>query len=187
MSKLVVLMMFCLIVSSAFAQIDADANSVGLYWDTAATIVEAPLAPYQNLYIVLTNPTFDAIKGIELGIDWDETACTAFPMALPGTDWTNYGNNHQVIIGIGSAYPTSVATVMGTITFAIPSAPVYLVISGLEEPSIEGIDPVVVDGDDNMFQIGTSVGSGNIAAMMGDTGVVDAESETWGGVKSLYR
>ena len=188
MKKLVVLLMLSLFVSSAFAAVDADANSLGFYWDLDANVVETNLDPYQDLYVILVNPDFDVIQGLEFAMDWDDAVVAAFPMMFPGGDWTNFGNAHQVIIGIAAPYPTSAATLMGTLTLKFPSAPVYFRIGGLDSPSIEGCEsPIAATNDTNMFPIGTSVGNGNVAAMMGDTGVVPAESETWGGVKSLYR
>ena len=188
MKKLVVLLMLGLFVSSAFAAVDPDANSVGFYWDTDANTTElAALLPYQSLYVVLVNPTFDGIKGLEFGIDWDPTTNTCFGFMMPAADWTNYGNNNQVIIGIAAAYPTTVTTVMGYFVMNA-TAPTYFTLRGLDSPSIEGDYPVVVDGNDEMYQIGCSVLPGEVAATIGVTGVVvDAESETWGGVKSLYR
>ena len=187
MKKLVVLLMLTLFVGSAFAQVDPDQNSIGFYWDMGATITETTLDPYQDLYVLITNPTFDQFAGVEFAMDWDDAVVQAFPMFLAGSDWTNYGDSHQVIIGFGSPYPTSPITLIGTLTLKFPSAPVYFRIGGLDQPSLPTDLPIVALDQDNLLIIGTSVGAGNIAAMMGDTGVVPAESETWGGVKSLYR
>ena len=187
MKKLVVLLMLTLFVGSAFAQVDPDQNSIGFYWDMGATITETGLDPYQDLYVLLVHSTISEFAGVEFLMDWDESVCQAFPLYIAGGDGTNYGDAHQVIIGWGSPYPTSPITLIGTLTMRFPSGPVYFRIGGIDLPSLETDLPIVALDQDNLLIIGTSVGAGNIAAMMGDTGVVPAESETWAGVKSLYR
>lgn len=184
MKKLVVLLMLSVFASSAFAVVDPDTNSLGIYFDMNADVYEAPLG-FTQAYLIVTNPAFDAIKGLECQVDWDETASAYYGMILPAGA-LNVGDQHSVIIGLGSAMPTTAATLMATYTL-MATAPTYFIVGALDAPSIEGDLPVVVDGDDNMFQIGLSADVGNVCAMIGDTGVVDSESETWGGVKSLYR
>jgi hypothetical protein len=184
MKKLVVLLMLSAFASSAFAVVDPDTNSLGIYFDTNADTYERALG-FTQAYLIVTNPAFDAIKGLECKVDWDEAAANYYGMILPAGA-LNVGDQHNVIIGLGAAMPTTAATVMGTYTL-MALAPTYFIVGALDQPSIPGVLPVVVDGDDNMFQIGLSAGVGNVCAMIGDTGVVDSESETWGGVKSLYR
>lgn len=185
MKKLVVLLMLSVFASSAFAVVDPDPNSLGIYFDMNADVFEAPLG-FTQAYLIVTNPAFDAIKGLECQVEWDEAAAAYYGMILPAGA-LNVGDQHAVIIGLGSALPTTAATVMATYTL-MATAPTYFTVGSLAvNPSIAGDLPVVVDGDDNMFQIGLSADVGNICAMIGDTGVVDSESETWGGVKSLYR
>ena len=98
----------------------------------------------------------------------------------------NVGDQHNVVIGLGSAMATAPVTVMATYNLMPSANPTHFSLSEAVPPSIVGDLPVIVDGADNMFQVNLAFGSGEVCASI-NSDIVDSESETWGGVKSLYR
>jgi hypothetical protein len=186
MKKLVAILVLTLIASNASAILVDTPNNLGLYFDPSADTIQLyDHFMFTQMYLVITNPTFDAIKGLECYVDWVEANCTYYGMILP-TGALNVGDQHNVVIGLGSAMATSPITLMATYNLMPSANPTHFALSAALPPSIPGDLPVVVDGNDNMFQINLEFGSGEVCASI-NSDIVDSESETWGGVKSLYR
>jgi hypothetical protein len=188
MKKLVVLLMASLLLTgSAFAQpIDPDPNMMGFYWDMGATTVSTDALGIAFGYIVLTNPTFESCAGYEVGVQFDGGAIV-FALNFP-TSAINVGTNTNIIAGFGAPIATSEATVLGEYLLQL-TGPVYVTLGNAVPPSIDGPLPAVVDGNDNLMQVGLSADVGNVCAVANDPAfvVVATENESWGGVKSLYR
>ena len=71
MKKLVVLLLASLVAMSAFAVIDEDPNSMGIYFDRTAdnNCLTTPSSVPFFTYLILTNPTPQAVNAYELGLD----------------------------------------------------------------------------------------------------------------------
>lgn len=173
-----------LLVGSAFAVIDPNPDMLSFYFDTNADLVEYHSLDNLQAYLIVTNPTFAAITGLECYLDWDESDCLYQGFLLP-PGGVNVGDHHNVILALSSAMATTEATVMVTYNL-LPLDVVYFTLGAARPPSIEGILPVVVDGEYNAFQIGLTLGAGNICAIL-NSPPDDAQSQTWGSLKSLYR
>ena len=186
MKKLVAILVLTLFASNAFAVAITTENTLGLYFDTTADTIQLyDHFVFTQMYLVITNPTFTSIKGVECYVDWVEANCTFYGMLLP-VGALNVGDHHNVVIGLGSAMATTEATIMATYNLGPTANPANFTLAEALPPSIPGDLPVVVDGNDDMFQINLEFGSGEFCASI-NSDIVDAESETWGGVKSLYR
>lgn len=185
MKKAVVLLVLVLLAAGAArAVVDPDPDRLGLYFDENADITDIYTFELLPAYLILTNPTFPAVKGIECCLEWDESACAFLNMMLP-TGGMNLGDYHNLVMGLTTPLTTSDATVMATYNL-LPTGMSTFTLTAAQPPSIDGDLPVVVDGDDNMFQIGVSGGAGNACAVV-NGGSGDSQSRTWGDVKSLYR
>lgn len=170
--------------SGPFAEIYPDDNYIGLYFDQEDTIDGICTEDIIQAYLILVTPTFDAIKGLEYYLDWDESTTSFMGMEMP-YEGRNYGDHHNVFLGFPLAMPTTAATVMATYHLQ-PQGPETCFTLGAARPtSIEGNTPVVVDGNENMFQIDVVTCPDCVCAVINPP--VDAQSKTWGEVKSLYR
>lgn len=185
MKKVFVLLMLGLFMAgNALAVVDPNPNMLSFYFDQNADVYEFYSMEYLQAYLIVTNPSFSAIKGMECYLDWDESACMFLGMLLP-PGGLNVGDHHNVFMGLGTVLLTSEAAVMATYNL-LPLGATYFTLGAARPPSIEGDLPVVVDGDDNMFQIGVSAGADNVCAFL-NMETDEAKDATWGGVKSLYR
>lgn len=195
MKKLVMLLMASLLVAStAFAVVDEDPDMLGVYFDVNAdmTCMEG-VAPYANVmtYIVLTNPSFDYLYGIEFG--YDRTA----NLTILGTEWadpavTDVGGPANHIVGFGSPWATSEATVVATLTalyLETTGAPATFSLKGSNPSSINPLLPTVLLANGELRTLGTSTLPGEVSAVINGTceDVVATEPASFGAVKSLYR
>lgn len=211
MKKLVILLaMTSLVVGSAFALSDDGENSLGVYFDQTYDSNCMALAANQtlNAYWVLANCEFAAIGGFEFqwGIDPAPavapiiTSLTLPPQAL------NIGDQHNLIVGIGTPYATSEATVLATVGFFIivpfegfinvgPSDPASIAghcafndafdvshIVPMNFSTVDGVD-VVVNADGWVVP-----GVGQFSnACAGPQDPVATETTNWGSMKSLFQ
>ena len=181
---IVVVVLSLVLAGSVFAVVDPDPNKMGLYFDENADLIDVYSYEFTPAYLVVTNPAFDAIKGLECYLDWDESVCAFQGLELPAAGF-NLGDHHNVVIGLAAPLATTEATVMATYTL-FSTGMTYFTLAAAEVPSIEGDLPVVIDGEDNIFQLGLAFGSGNVCAIL-NSPPDPVLGETWGGVKSLYR
>lgn len=187
----IAVLLACLLgVRPAEGIVDPDPNSLGFFFDQNADLIELSTAPFNiiDAHLILTNPTFASIKGIECQLDYDETLIMTVSTQpiIPEVAWM--GDPHTVIMGFAYPVPTTSATILMTYRLLpISLEPIHFTLGGVDLPSIPGDLPVAVDGDDNLIQLGLTTWVGEVCAMINDLGVVDAQSQTWGGVKSLYR
>lgn len=192
MKKLVVLMMAMLVASSAFAIVDPDNDMMGVYFDMNADMVCVEgAAPYSNhvAYLVLTNPTFDALYGYEAGLDIMGPAILltnvfANPQAL------NVGDNTNQIVGFGAPTMTEPVTLLATMELlytAVDGTPVEIHLHGTEPSSMDPMYPVVLLADGELRSYGISAADGLVAQINGTCGVVATEEMSFDNVKSLYR
>jgi len=193
MKKLVALLLVSFMATSAMAVVDPDPDMIGLYFDELADqpCVEG-LAPYVPtfLYVIVTNPTIDAIGGFECEITWDGAALVT-GVTFP-TDFVNVGNNTNIIVGYSTPIPTTTATIVARVDFLYTDTaggPTGLYMGPSNPSSNEFGYPTVLDGALNEIPWGTSTVIGEYNAMVNGNceGVVANEDASWGSVKSLYR
>ena len=188
MKKLVVLMLAMLIDGSAFAVIDPDNNMLGMYLDLDANVVCGPAAQ-SNLYVILTNPTYPEVNGVEFGFD-----VVGGPMYALSTTWPPEavaiggfaGNRGDWATGF-AAIPTTEATVVCTM-LVLPLGPTSIVLGANAIPSASpDLPAILVFGD--VTEVGLSTGVGNPAVALGTAceDIVATEKASFDSLKSLYR
>ena len=196
MKKLVVLLGLAMFVAtSAFAIVDPDDNSMGMYWDLSAdTVCMEYLPGPTNLYIILTNPTMDSIGGYECAYDMAPVGGGA-PYILSATQ--SVVNHLDVapgfqnfIVGFGGPLTCTEATLLVTLSvgnFAGASACDFF-LRNADPSSIDGnMYPIVLNADNSYTVVGPSGGDGVTAAFGVTCGVVDTEEVSFDSVKSLFR
>ena len=198
MKKLVVLLMVSLMATSAFAVVDPDPDMIGIYFDMTAdnNCAEGIAASVPFFaYAILTNPSGTQIDAFEFGYDNNafgneasifQLATTLPPNAIDVGSGTPASGD--IIVGLGTPLPAEPATVLVTWQYLLlvpMSIEMYLTAS--EPSSLPGGLPVIqMDGE--LMTVGTSTGGPqNPVATVNLGCVVATESDTWGGVKSLYR
>ena len=193
MKKMLVLLLSLLVASSALAVIDGDDNMMGFYFDeTADANCITGVAPYAQIpvYVIMTNPSVDAIGGFEFGYDLIGDA-TVLSTTLPANNIdVGYPGNH--IVGLGSPLNTTEATIVATLNLmymSTTSAPVSFTLHGSNPSSINPELPTILLGDGSLMTLGTSTLPGTMTAMVNGVceDVVDTEDTNFGNLKSLYR
>lgn len=191
MKKLVFLLMALLVASSAFAVVDPDPNMMGMYFDLSADTVCINASPFtpQTAYLIVTNPSFDALYGFEAGITLEGTGLVtgvtfANPQAL------NVGTPTNMIVGFGAPSATSEATLLATIAMFYTDATggaLGFRLHGTEPSSMDPAFPVVLLAGGELMSYGLSAADGLVAQINGDCAVVATEEISFDSVKSLYR
>jgi hypothetical protein len=199
MKKLLVLVLTMVMATSAFAVIDGDANSVGLYFDmTADTVEMGEVLPNTQVpvYFILTNPTFPELNGFELSYTAEGASYFALGTVFENAAALNIGDaaNGIYIVGYGTPTATSEATLLMTVNFLyLGGGDLLFTLSGTE-PSSAGnpLLPGLLGSNSELYVGGDSTDIGNInlrisGGPLGDPQVVATEPATFSSVKSLYR
>lgn len=190
MKKLLVLVVAMAMASSAFAVIDPDANSIGIYADMEADIVAMDVVAFvpTNIYLILTNPDFAELYGFEAGYHFDGnvqilSALHANPQAL------DVGGTGNHIVGFGAPTPCTEATLLTTIQFlAFDANPIGVFLTGTDPSSNDlGLPTLLLDGGELSTGGGTSTNGEVSLSINGFAPVVATEEATFDSVKSLYR
>ena len=190
MKKLVVLLLVSLMASVAFAGLDPDTDSFGVYFDMAGNSNSASAALFTPfpVYLLLMNPA-GTTDGFE---------CTVTPAGAPyfilGTtlptgalDVDAAANGYAV----GAATPfvnNGGVMLLCTWTFMVQAAtPLEFTISQATAPSMPGGLPVVT-GNGVLRRCGVASGSTSLpCARVNGAAPVAAEVSSFGNVKSLFR
>lgn len=192
MKKLVVLL--CLLVaSSAFAGVDPDPNSVGIYFDQEGFIFEdsAPVmyGP-NNCYLVLMNPTTNGILGWECYVTFDPAGgFSSVTGWAPRGDFVNAGSAPDFAVGLATPLPGGDYIVLMDITYFYTGGEVLFFLGPAVVQTIPG-QMAFLDGEDvgNAIVMDPSSGAFDAPVYGACSGcVVATQDETWGGVKNLYR
>jgi len=196
MKKLVVLALASLLIANvAFAVVDPDTNSMGVYFDLTADTYELAAGPYMSTptYVMLTNPDFDALYGYEYTLTVEGNA-SILATVLAGTGPIDVGNDAgEHIVGLASPMAVTPATVITTLTvFNLDTNPIHFTLSGALPNSVIGSNtPALLLAGDVIVAAGTSSymdGTPMVNAAINDAGAVVAVDEaSWDQVKSLYR
>jgi hypothetical protein len=206
MKKLVVLLLASLIASSAFAVVDPDPNSCGVYFDVTADnncyTIGASIPFYA--YVILTNTTAPSISAYEVGYRNVVPAgmeAMLFRLnsliangAVSGLDLGDSSNilEGDHIVGLASPIVASPAVVLHAWQFMLlsPALTMEMFIGSASQSSIPGPFPVVLNADTStLFQTALSTGSPDLPVATVNIAdcVVGVEDVSFGSVKSLFR
>ncbi len=192
MKKLVVLLLVSLMASVAFAGLDPDTDSFGVYFDTAGNVNslagQAPFSPFM-VYLLLMNPA-GTTDGFECTVTPTGAPYFILATTLPAgaLDVDAAANGYAV----GAATPfvnNGGSMLLCTWQFMVQATtPLQFFITQATSPSMPGGLPVVT-GNGVLRRCG--IASGNVqmpVAQVNGTGViVPAEVSSFGNVKSLFR
>lgn len=184
---------------AAFAVVDPDPNSIGLYFDTNADVYEAEAVSFANVsvYIIATNPAYAQIDAYEFGIEMAGNYIVS-NIELYGENPYITGSSipGDCIVSLGSPLATSEATYLGRFqVFLLDVDPILFLIRGTD-PSSNGDSrfPSVLIAEDTILALGPSgwddaTQSPTWCAALNPDQIrpVDTEPVTFDHVKSLYR
>lgn len=196
MKKLVVILLVSLMATSAFAVVDPDPNMIGVYFDVDANVNSAPQGVFAlfDMYVILTNPTMPQIDAFEFKYDMVGPNVIKNTQTLPaGALDVGAGGqtaaSGSIIAGLATPLDCTPATILVSWTYYVLALdPLEIFIGASEPSSMPGGLPVIQEAGGDLMTVGTSTGGPGIpvAVVNGDAPVA-VESNTWGGVKSLYR
>jgi hypothetical protein len=194
MKSIITLITSLLLATVALAVVDPGPDCVGLYFDMEAEqYCLDGVTPYQTvpLYLILTNPTFADLYGLECGVRIDGNCMVlsltlAWPTSpvLPGPDLGN------LIVATGAPRPTSEATHLATASLlylATDLSPVHFYLGGSDPSSIHPDFPSLLLAGGEVIMACKSVADGPAAQINGECQVVASEARTFDSLKSLYR
>ena len=191
-----------LIGSCAAAQSDPDPDSMGIYFDTAATInTHSTMAPFEPVtaYLVITRPTGDGVSGWECAVE-----ITGLPVALiwsyagGGVNAQNPLENgyFEVEIGTGdlALQPVSDVCVVATMNCYVmnPTDEILFAVLPLPISTKFVNEPGYLDGGPEPVMVPCGVSSGlpyglPCATINSTHEAVAINDMTWSGVKNLYK
>lgn len=190
MKKLVALLLVSMMATVAFAGLDPDTDSMGLYFDTAGNTVcsTQPVFTPFNAYLLLCNPA-GPTNGFE---------CTLTPTGAPyfilatnlGAGALDVdGSPNGYAVGAAAPYPAGPTLVLATLQMMVQAAtPLEFRLGAATVPSLSGGVPVVTgDGVLRRCVISTANTNLPVAVVNGACDVVSQEVSTFGTVKSLFR
>jgi len=194
MKKLIILLTVLLTASFAFAMVDTDPDMMGMYFDEDADLPCLDgVAPYSthNLYIIITNPSFDLLFGWEAGYDLlgpAQVLSTGFPPEQLPLDVGGNPGNH--IVGFGEPMimgPVNIVAFVAVLYMDTELGPLDFILHGADPGSLPGDLPVVLLADGVLMTLGLSAADGLVAQINGGCQVVSTENLSFEGIKSLYR
>jgi hypothetical protein len=191
MKKLVALLIVSLMATAAFAGIDPDTDSFGIYFDSANNnncVSANPFTPFP-VYLVLMNPA-SATNGFECTVTPTGAPFFALSTTLGGTGALDVdASANGFAVGAAANYPV-VNGGMTLVTFSYmvqAVAPLEFRITKASIPSMTGNLPVVT-GDGILRRCGVASGDVTMPVATVNGGCpVPAETTTFGAVKSLFR
>lgn len=185
----------CLMAGMAMAVIDPDPDSVGIYFDTEANVNHLDAPPFVELpiYVILTNPLLDEIRGYEFGLSLSSTTLIILEDHMHGEGPVDVGlvkGNH--IVGLASPMPTTEATILADfLLMPLDDNPVEMTVHDSDPSSVPGLGlPVVLSADYQLYPVGTSSfygGEAQVNAILNGLGVIATTETTLEQIKSLYR
>lgn len=189
MKKLVALLLVSMMASVAFAGLDPDTDSFGVYFDQAgmSNCATIPMFTPTPVYLLLMNPA-SATNGFECTINIVGPHLLG-GTALGGIGPVNVGSGNAFAVGCAGNYPVvGGASVLVTWTFLVAGAgEIQFFVTQAASPSLPGGLPVLT-GDGVLRRGG--VASGDVAlpvAAINGGCPVSEEVSSFGHVKSLFR
>ena len=180
---------------SAMAQVDPDADGMGIYFDVGGTqLHKAPLAGFEavNVYLLLTRGSGEQVLGYEARIVQELSVAGAGAWVTTGIDADN--DPLDLAIGYGTGLPnTGAPVVLASMQFfAMPGNTASFGVSGIPGSISfpEGPGYVHTVGVKTPCQVPTGV-PGAFHACMGPLGTycmpgVGNEDMSWSQMKALY-
>lgn len=192
MKKLVALLLVSMMATVAFAGLDPDADSFGVYFDVNGMTTNVPVqpafAPF-TAYLLLMNPA-----GVTDGFE-----CTVTPVGAPNfilsttlppntLDVDSSANGFAAGAAAPFAPNAGGAIVLCTWSIMLQAqSPLEFFITQATQPSMTGGLPVVTGGG-LLRRCGISSGAVTLpCARVNGGGVVGVETSSFGNVKSLFR
>ncbi|MBK8165736.1 MAG: hypothetical protein IPK64_07175 [bacterium] len=195
MKKLVALLLVSMMASVAFAGLDPDTDSFGVYFDTAGNNMpclngQPAFVPFMA-YLLLMNPA-SPTDGFE---------CTVTPVGAPhfilsttlgGTGTLDVdASPNGFACGAAANFPVvngAALLVSWNIMLQAPGMPLEFFITKASIPSMTGDLPVVT-GEGVLRRCGLTTGDVTlpVAIVNGACNVIGEEISSFGGVKSLFR
>lgn len=189
------LFMLLALAGNAWAQLDPDDDGIGVYFDPCAcnNCITMPVGAHRA-FLVITHPTSPTgVHGWEAKM-WAEGPAFITNVDVLGNN-INVGTAPEYMVGIVDplinpfTYP---AVVVAIIDFYLTSTatPTYFYIDGIRFHSLPEKMPAYLDGSntDVIKKLQQSTGGRTfpVATINGEC-AVPSETETWGGVKALFR
>jgi len=171
-------------------------GTLGVYFDTDATIYETTSTPYVQVsaYVSVVAHDFDNIFGYEFGYTI-EGAHTVTGTLLQGSGPIDVGGaagNH--IVGLASPMVADPVTVVCIINiFVLDTNPIFITLTGASPNSVPGSNtPAVLLAGDVIARCGVSGWDPvnelpDRCAAINGTGIVSVDQTSLDAVKSLYR
>jgi len=192
MKKMLILLVVMLSATTASAIIDPDPDIMGFFFDLEADnpCVEG-IAPYAQIpmYLVITNPTFDALYGFEFGYDIDGQGMV-LNMVYANPSVIDVGSPGNHIAGFGSPSPTTPVTLLATLAILYMDttmAPLNFFMHGTTPSSIDPQYPVVLLADGVLQSVGIFDYYGDITSTINSICYSATDEISLEGIKSLYR
>lgn len=191
-----VIFLAALITGNAFAQLDPDADGIGVYFDPCACVNCLELEQGEHLgYLVITHPTSPGgVLGWEAKV-WAEGPAFVTEWELLGDSINVASREHEFIVGLGSplynpySYPAVVVAILHML-LVDTAEPVNFYIDGVYFASHESGQPAYLDGEDysiiKPLQQSTGGPDYPVATINGECAVA-TESVTIDSIKALYR
>lgn len=188
MKKLVALLLVSMIATVAFAALDEDADSMGIYFDQSgnSNCASGPANGQVMMYMLLMNPS-GPTNGFECKV---RTAGgpTFFLVTTPnGLDIDSSGDGY--VVGSPTPYPMNPAvTLVSWLMLALSTAPTDFFIEKATTPSIPGSQLPALTGGGVLRECGVASGSVALPVATFNGGCpVGEEVNSFGSVKSLFR
>ncbi|HPF34120.1 MAG TPA: hypothetical protein P5571_02615 [Candidatus Krumholzibacteria bacterium] len=199
MKKLLAFMAVALLASGAMAQIDPDADGMGVYFDMGATeVCASTVAPFQQIvaYLCITNPSASAgVSGWEAYVTVTGGVVAGAWTLSAGLDVDPSAEGFQVGIGTGGlALPAAPSVVLATYSAFVQAAGGEVAFYCEGVPGSTSFDgtPGYAGGSDagdlRACQVSSGTGLGlPVARVNGDCDIVANEDMTFSNVKALFR
>lgn len=171
------------------AAADCGPDCIGIYFDQAGTEVCHPgtMVGTVTAYLILSDPTMDALSFISFGLEIDGPATVA---------GVNFGNAvicdpldpHAYCTMWDPALLTTSSTTLAVITIIYTGLGQPALISIRNSGAIVDDRPWVILPNDVEVPLNPATGPGNALAQIGGAcGIVPTEASSWGALKGLYR
>jgi len=195
--KGILVVFFIMLASGTFAQVDPDPNGIGIYFDPGATEVsilvpETAEIVYLSAYLILTNPAFegelnhwaayvstytDNSTTVQASIWGSPIEGHNVKMNMPGSSHWGF----EVLLGDSPPYLASEITVLAELEILVHTftEPINLYVWEGAFYSVE---------DSGAVNANPSSGDWDLpVATINGLAPVAVESDSWGGVKALFR
>jgi len=195
MKKLVVLLMAALCATTAMAQIDTDANQIGVYFDEGATLVEGS-GPIAYAYVVLTNGTMPSVKSFDCkiwvdgdteGMSWTRFDGPTGPNTTIAYDATL--QEYAVSYLEPRPYTGTTMTLLTKLLYDMVGGQqlCFTVDAPVGNPDNPGYCTVYSEAGGDFTLCGSSANGGHSASFNGACDVVATENASFSHLKALYR